>query len=301
MNHNNKIIIITGPTASGKTSLAVQLSMAIKGEIISADSRQVFRKMDIGTGKDLDEYGDIPYHLIDILDPSEEFSVAEFQRLTLKAINEIHSRRKFPIICGGTGHYIKALIENYQFRHASSDRYQAGTLERLSRQELYDLLEQNGLGKTRHWEKDSRRRMARAIEKARIGKKKSSDLLRLYHFPTRIYFTYIDRALLRKRIKVRLKERLERGMIEEVSNFISSGIDNKRLERFGLEYKWVLFYLKGDINYKTMEERLYVDICRFSKRQVTFLRYLEKSGHELIPVQSYTKLLNDVKQWLSAL
>ena len=294
-----KVIIITGPTASGKTALAVQLSKDIQGEIISADSRQVFRKMDIGTGKDLSEYGNVPYHLIDILNPNDEFSVSQFQKLALQSITDIISRGRVPIICGGTGHYIKALIENYPFNEDSTNRQFTEHLEQLGREDLYHLLKKHGLWKSHHWKQDSKRRIARAIEKAQKGEQTTPTLTPGYHYSTRIYFTKIERHELRKKIKKRLRERLDEGMIDEVTDLIQSGVSHDRLKRLGLEYKWILSFLSGVHSYTEMEKNLYTAICRFAKRQVTFLRYLEKAGHHLRPISSYQSLYTTISGWLS--
>ena len=299
MNDSQKVFVITGPTASGKTAFAVRMAKEIGAEIISADSRQVFRFMDIGTGKDLKEYGTVPYHLIDIRYPNEEFSVSDFRQYALQAIRNIHQKGKFPIICGGTGHYIKALIENYAFDHASTNRQFTSQLETMSRDELYTLLKKHALWDKHQWTRDSKRRMARAIEKMQTPKKSEPNISRRYNYPTRIYHTFLDREQLTQRIRQRLQKRLRQGMIEEISNLLKKKIDKKRLERFGLEYKWILYYLKGELSYGEMEEKLYVEICRFSKRQSTFLRYLAKSGHQLIPIRSYKELRSDAMHWIS--
>jgi tRNA dimethylallyltransferase len=286
---NASVIIITGPTATGKTSLAVQLAKQYFGEIISADSRQIFRRMDIGTGKDLDEYDLVPYHLIDILEPSAEFSVSDFQKMAIKDINNIIARKKLPIVCGGTGHYIKALIENYQFRAPKTDLKSTNQLEKKDRMFLYQKIKDLGLWEDHHWEKDSKRRMVRAIEKALLDPNENF-LLPPIAFKYTVFYTHLDRKIIRDRIKVRLDQRLTEGMVEEVQALLESGISENRLERFGLEYKWILFHLNGKLTYEAMRNKLYTEICRFAKRQMTFIRYLEKSGHHLIPIQNYQEL-----------
>jgi tRNA dimethylallyltransferase len=286
---NASVIIITGPTATGKTSLAVQLAKQYFGEIVSADSRQVFRRMDIGTGKDLNEYDLVPYHLIDILEPSAEFSVSDFQKLAIKDINNIIARKKLPIVCGGTGHYIKALIENYQFMAPKTDLKSTNQLEKKDRMFLYQKIKDLGLWEDHHWEKDSKRRMVRAIEKALLDPNENS-LLPPIAFKYTVFYTHLERKIIRDRIKVRLDQRLTEGMVEEVQALLESGISENRLERFGLEYKWILFHLNGKLTYEAMKNKLYTEICRFAKRQMTFIRYLEKSGHHLIPIQNYHEL-----------
>ena len=279
-------------------ALAVRLAKAIEAEIVSADSRQVFRHMNIGTGKDLEEYGSVPYHLIDIRSPSEEFSVVDFRQLALRAIGDILSRDRFPILCGGTGHYLKALIENYRFDHAPTDRRYTGRLEKLSRGELCAILESHRLWDGRDWAGESKRRMARAIEKAQAAKRPESDADERYDCPTRLYHVRLERKRLTERIGQRLRERLRMGMVEEVSGLLERGVDRERLERFGLEYRWILRHLEGGLSRSEMEQKLFVEICRFAKRQTTFLRYLEKSGHRLIPVRSYEELRSDALRWI---
>ena len=283
---NNPAIIITGPTATGKTALAVQLAHEYNGEIVSADSRQVYRRMDIGTGKDLDEYGEIPYHLIDILEPEAEFSVSDFQGMAIKCITAINNLQKLPIICGGTGHYIKALIENYQFTTPKTDLEATKQLEEKDREFLYQKLKDLRIWDRHHWEKDSKRRMVRAIEKA-MQAPKENQISRDKSFNYTVFYTHLDRQIIRERIQIRLDQRLAEGMVDEVQALLKSGVSKNRLERFGLEYKWILFYLTGKLSYQEMRGKLYTEICRFAKRQMTFIRYLEKSGHHLIPIQNY--------------
>ncbi|PCI28273.1 MAG: tRNA (adenosine(37)-N6)-dimethylallyltransferase MiaA [SAR324 cluster bacterium] len=294
-----KIIIITGPTASGKTKLAIRLAQKVGGEIISADSRQVYRGMDIGTGKDLQEYGNIKYHLIDILKAGEEFSVSKFQAEALKVLGRIRKRGAVPIICGGTGHYLKALIEDYSFEEPETDLQYTLDLEDKSREELYEELKQLQLWEQHHWEDDSKRRIARAIEKAKIPTKKQESQIRFQeHYLPQIYYTAPERSLLRRKIKKRLIERLEEGMVQEVENLLQQGIPYERLERYGLEYKWVSRYVHKQIASDHMIEKLHTEICRFAKRQVTFIRYLEKNGHSMIPITSMDTFLEEATLWL---
>lgn len=299
MNESRKVVVVTGPTASGKTACAVRLAKSIGGEILSADSRQVFRHMNIGTGKDLEEYGTVPYHLIDIRDPDEEFSVSDFRTCALLALRCILRKGKYPIVCGGTVYYIKALIDNYRFDHPPTNPRYSGRLEKRDREELYAALKERELWNGHHWERDSKRRMARAIEKAQTAKRGKPDVEEEYGYPTRIYYPLFERKQLKERIGRRLRERLRGGMVEEVSALLNMGIRRSRLERFGLEYRWILRHLKGELSFGEMERKLYVEICRFSKRQSTFLRYLERSGHRLTPFGSFDELLTDVKRWIA--
>lgn len=294
-----KVIILIGPTASGKTKLAVRLADSINGEIISADSRQVFRGMDIGSGKDLADYGTIPYHLIDIREPGESFSVSDFQIEARRALEDIISRKKVPIICGGTMYYVKALIEDYRFTDPKSSIPYTHQLESLDRNTLYDMIKARGLWDTHHWENDSRRRMARAIEKwdNNDSKKHSSVPPFSSSYAFRIFYTSVDRQDLRGRIRTRLTQRLEEGLIEEVQSLLTEKVRAEQLDRYGLEYRWVTKLLTGKIELSEMTDRLSTEIARFAKRQMTFIRFLEKQGHRLIPVSSFSDLREHLQDW----
>lgn len=297
--HKIKTIIIMGPTASGKTTLAVNLARSFNGEIISADSRQIFKKMDIGTGKDLDEYGDIQYHLIDILNPGEEFSVSKFIEAAHVSLSTIHNRKKFPIICGGTGHYIKALIEDYHSFKNNSDLEFTRNLEKLSRQELYLKLKKNGLWKNHHWQTDSKRRMARAIERHLIKANQPSKCYEFKkHYRPKIFYKAIERDRLKHKILHRLQQRINQGLIQEVEGLLADGIPFDRLQRYGLEYKWVSRYLYHQMSYDEMFQKLFVEICRYAKRQMTFIRYLKKAGHKIHPIEDESKFHSAVEDWI---
>lgn len=294
-----KLIIILGPTASGKTKLAVSLAQRIQGEIISVDSRQVYRKMDIGSGKDLNEYQNIPYHLIDIIDPSDEFSVSKFQNLATQSIQKIIGRNHTPILCGGTGHYIKALIEDYPFDYPGTDLAKTRKVEHMEREVLYQKLKEAGLWEERDWQQDSKRRMVRALEKNEeiIS---TSQMVSLFsnQFDYRLYYIQTDRQVVREKIWDRLQQRFEQGMIEEVQSLLEEGISTDRLMRFGLEYKWITRYLEKEVSYDEMNQKLYTDICRFAKRQMTFIRYLQKNGHQITAITDRGNFLAETTEWL---
>lgn len=220
-----KLIVLLGPTASGKTTLAVNLAERLNGEIISADSRQIYKYLDIGTGKDLSEYGDIPYHLIDHHKLGDHYSVAHFQKEAFDAIQNILSRGKQPIVCGGTGLYIEALLANYTFSH------------------LPDFL----------------------TEPVSIT------------IPYQVFGLNPELSLRRQRISARLESRLE-GMIKEVKVLLAEGAKEEDFVRLGLEYKWVVEYLRGDISRNRFESGLEVAIHQFAKRQMTYFRKMEKAG-----------------------
>ncbi|MGK0290670.1 MAG: tRNA dimethylallyltransferase [bacterium] len=296
-----KVIVILGETASGKTKKAVELAKEIQGEIISVDSRQVFRYMDLGTGKDLDEYESIPYHLINVVDPGEKFSVSDFQEQATKALQEITERGNIPILCGGTAHYLKALIEDYQFENDGTDLELTEALEKKTKEELYLELKRINLWEQHHWEQDSKRRMARAIEKATQQKNKVvTENQFTKNYSHKIYITQSDRDELREKIKVRLETRATQGMIDEVRFlYEKKGISFQQLDKYGLEYKWIGQYLQGKIQYQGMIDKLHTEICRFAKRQRTFLRYLIKQGHQLSPIQNQEEWIEEVKSWLT--
>jgi len=298
-NISQKVVVILGPTASGKTALAVLLARQVNGEIISADSRQIFKNMDLGTGKDIQEYQEIPYHLIDILDAGDDYSAADFQSMSLLALKEITAKTKIPIICGGTTYYVKSLIEDYKFGSLPSNIKKTTQLEKKNREELYKDLRERGLEQQRNWKNDSKRRIARALEKSEIREinYRVPDFLVKYN--PKIYVINIERDLLRNKIKDRLENRFNQGMIDEVQNLLKRGINRERLERYGLEYKWISLYLHDEIKFEVMNKRLFTEICRFAKRQKTFLRYLQKQGHEITQITDKAKFLEETTIWLN--
>ena len=290
-----KLLVITGPTASGKTKLAVSMARQFDGEIISADSRQVFRGMNLGTGKDIGEYGEIPYHLIDILNPAEGFSASQFKTLALSAIEQTFSRQKLPILCGGSGHYIKSLLQGYQFNHPPHNPYFSAALEGLPTDFLKTCAKRLGLnGPT-----DSNRRMARSIEKALTAPTEqplspSSPV----KFDAKVYLIQPERSLLRLRIRQRLRERLQEGMVEEVQSLLDQHIPIERLQSFGLEYRWVTAYLQKELSLTAMEKSLFQNICQFAKRQETFFRYMQKEGVLMRPFTTEEEMSDEVHRWL---
>jgi len=278
------MITILGPTATGKTSLAANLASLINGEIISADSRQVYRGMDIGTGKDLDDYNidgrKIPYHLVDIVESGYEYNVFEFQKDFLKAYATIDERGSIPILCGGTGLYIESVLKGYKLIDVPKNDLLREELELKDEAELIEILETY---KNLHNTTDTseRERLIRAIE---IQKYYDEHPDIDTHFPkidTKIFGISYDRRVVRMRITERLEERLQNGMIEEVEGLLSSGVKPDQLTFYGLEYKWVTDYLEGKLAYNEMFRRLNTAIHQFSKRQMTWFRRMEKQGFEI--------------------
>lgn len=272
------VLTILGSTASGKTRLAVALAERLGGEIISADSRQVFRGMDIGSGKDLHEYGRVPYHLIDILDAGGEFSVFDFQRRFLGAYEDVAKRRALPILCGGSGMYLDAVLRGYRMVEVSRNDALRDVLAKKTDVELVDELRR--LKPDLHNSTDllDRERTVRAIEIARGEIEQctvSEPLPRLWSTVIGIRW---ERDALRRRITDRLRERLDNGLIEEVERLHEGGIAWERLDYYGLEYRYVGWYLRGDMDKNDMFQRLNAAIHTFAKRQGNWFRRMERHG-----------------------
>ncbi|MGQ1888879.1 tRNA (adenosine(37)-N6)-dimethylallyltransferase MiaA [Thermophagus sp. OGC60D27] len=277
------LIVITGPTASGKTRLAAHLAARINGEIISADSRQVYEKMNLGTGKDYDDYivngQKIAGHLLDIRKPGYKYNVYEYQTDFFKVFEEIKSRGKFPIMCGGTGLYIQAVLDQYKMVHVPPNPSLREELQNKSLEELTNILQQfKKLHNTT--DTDTKKRAIRSIEIETYYQSHPEIEVELPKVVPLIVGIAIDRELRRKKITQRLKERLEEGMIEEVKRLIDEGIDPQDLIYYGLEYKYVTLYVTNQITYDQMFERLNIAIHQFAKRQMTWFRGMERKGHK---------------------
>ena len=276
------LLTILGPTACGKTALAVAVAERIGGEVISADSRQVFRGMDIGTGKDLAEYdlpsGHIPCHLVDIRDAGEEYNLYHFQNDFIAAFNGILSRGNKPILCGGTGMYVESIVRGYQLPDAPIDPEYRRSLEPYSDEELAERLA--GLIKLHnHTDTETRDRLVRALEIQEFRLNNPDAFTKLPDMRHLIIGLRSDRNVVVERIGIRLRQRLENGMIDEVQRLLDNGVPKERLLKYGLEYKHVARYLtEPDYSYEQMFENLYTDIRRFSKRQMTWFRRMERNG-----------------------
>jgi tRNA dimethylallyltransferase len=279
-------IAVIGPTASGKTRLACQLAHHLNGEIISADSRQVYKGLNIGTGKDLGEYSvngkPVPHHLIDIAEPEEQFYLHQFMAGLKTTFNEIHLKNRLPIICGGTGLYLDALRKDFSFTQIKENETIRQELETLSKDELVLRLEKYPADFTAHVDRDSIKRIIRGIEiaEARLEHpvKQDNDPL-----PYRPYYIGIksDAARRRELIRDRLLRRMDEGLIDEVNGLLQQGISHQRLEFFGLEYKFVSYYLQDKITKEILIEQLHTAISQFAKRQMTWFRKMEKEGVEI--------------------
>ena len=281
MSHN--LITILGPTATGKTRLAAKLAKEFNGEIISADSRQVYREMNIGTGKDIEDYTvdelQIPYHMIDILDPTEEFDVYKFSRLFYEIHGGIIDNNKIPFLVGGTGLYLNSILKGYTFANADFSEENLSQFNKYSIAELRDILLR--LNPNPHNTTDllNKERIIKAIILA--GSQDKS-----YPNKTKINFLVLGiklpRSVIKKRITARLKIRMKNGMIEEVEKLLKKGISCEKLEFFGLEYKYIGLYLKKELNYNDMFQTLNCAIHKFAKKQMTWFRKMEKEGIRII-------------------
>lgn len=279
------MICLLGPTASGKTKYAVHLAQDIGGEIISADSRQVYRGMTIGTGKDLKEYGDVPYHLIDIVDAGEKYDIFRYQRDFTRAYHNVVSKGKMPILCGGSGLYIEAVTRGYQLQEVPPNLPLREKLEKLSDQDL--IAEFESL-KTPHnvSDYDSRKRLIRALEIAIYHSEHPKEEDPTFNRQrvdfkdgeVKYFGINISREERNRRIDARLDARLSEGMVEEVQGLLDGGISPGDLIYYGLEYKYITLYLIGELSYVQMRERLAIAIHQFAKRQMTWFRGMERRG-----------------------
>jgi len=277
---NHPLITLLGPTACGKTKLAVRLAAAVNGEILSADSRQVYRGMDIGTGKDLSEYvyegTPVSYHLIDLVDAGYKYNVYEFQRDFYIAWEDVVSRGKQSILCGGTGLYLEAILRGYKLLEVPADQE---LRERLSTWSLPELEHQLSAFKTLHnsTDVDTVKRAIRAIEIETYYQDHPELSADYPHIPSVVFGMQLDREIRRQRITDRLKARLEEGMVEEIKQLLTR-VSPDDLLYYGLEYKFVGQYVLGQLTYEDMTKQLEVAIHQFAKRQMTWFRGMERRG-----------------------
>ncbi|HOD37073.1 MAG TPA: tRNA (adenosine(37)-N6)-dimethylallyltransferase MiaA [Syntrophales bacterium] len=280
------LIVILGPNASGKTRMAARLAKDIGTEIVSADSRQVYRGMDIGTGKDLSDYVvdgvGVPHHIIDIVDPDHEFSVYEFQRRFHDCFSEIAARGKIPILAGGTGLYIESVLRRFRMLPVPRDPDLRRELEGLGMEELARRLLQINPGIHNTTDLGSRERVIRAIEIARYTQDHPDEKVAMPEIRALVFGISRDRKTLRERIAERLRRRLDEGMIEEVRRLHDGGLTWEALERFGLEYRYVSRYLRKQLSREEMFNTLNIRIRQFAKRQETWFRGMEKRGIDII-------------------
>lgn len=298
------MITILGPTASGKTELAAHLAYDIDGEIISADSRQVYRGMDIGTGKDLADYTvnnkEIPYHLIDICEPGEKYNLFRYQQDFHKAYDSIRSRNKQPILCGGTGLYIESVLRGYNLSPVPQNPELRKSLEGKSLTELTDILvklkEQTGSVMHNTTDVDSCQRAIRAIEIESYNLHTPLEKRAMPPVDSLVIGVKVDRDVRRERITRRLKSRLENGMVDEIRGLINSGVKPDDLIYYGLEYKFVTLYVTGQLSYDEMFKQLEIAIHQFAKRQMTWFRGMERRGVEIHWIDSALDIDEKIKQ-----
>ena len=276
------LITILGPTASGKTPLAAALARRIGGEILSADSRQVYRRMDIGTGKDLSDYGEVPYHLIDICEPGTKYNLFQYQQDFFDAYEDIRRRGVQPILCGGTGLYIEAVLKGYHLSPVPQNQPLRDSLEGRSLDELTEMLRElkakSGSVMHNTTDVDSCQRAIRAIEIETYNLEHPMPLRELSPIPSTIIGVNIDRELRREKITRRLKARLDEGMIDEVRQLLDSGIPADDLIYYGLEYKFLTEHIIGRLTFDEMFRQLEIAIHQFAKRQMTWFRGMERRG-----------------------
>ena len=277
----SKLITIIGPTASGKTPFAVELANKIDGEIISGDSRQIYRLMDIGTGKDLNEYTignkQIKHHLIDIREPGDKYTLFDFQNDFHQAYQDVLSRNKTPVLCGGTGLYIESILKGYELKKVPKNEGLRVSLQHKSLDELTAILaEYKDLHNTT--DTDTKQRALRAIEIAAFQQEQNPSANNFEPIESLIIGVSIDRDNRRNKISSRLKARIDEGMIDEVRKILSLGIAPEDLIYYGLEYKFVTLHAIGQITFKEMFEQLEIAIHQFAKRQMTWFRGMERRG-----------------------
>ncbi len=295
-NNLPKLIVIAGPTASGKSDLAVWLAKRINGEIISADSRQVFKGMDIGTGKiTKKEMQHVPHYLLDVASPKKRFTVTRFQKLANQAIKTILKKNKIPIICGGTGFYIQSVIDGLIFPQVKPDLILRQKLEKKSAKELFSLLKKNDPKRAKTIDRYNKRRLIRALEISIKTNSPVPALKKQKNFDILFLGIKKDKEELQKRIEKRLLKRLDQGMIKEVKKLKSSGISYKKLYDFGLEYRYISLYLQNKITYQEMISLLQKEIEKYAKRQITWF----KKDKRIIWIKNKRELYSLVKNFLN--
>ena len=279
------LITVLGPTASGKTRFAVQLADRLAAEIISGDSRQVYRRMDLGTGKDLDDYriGDrsVPYHLIDIVEPGTKYNVFEYQRDFLEAYNDIHQRGRKAVLCGGTGLYIESVLRAYRLSPVPQN---PELRERLADKSLEELTALLATYKSLHntTDVDTAQRAIRAIEIEEYYRQTPLDRRPFPKIESLTLGVDVSREVRRERISQRLRKRLDEGMCGEVERLLAEGIKPEDLIYYGLEYKYVTLYVTGQITFDEMAQQLEIAIHQFAKRQMTWFRGMERRGTPIL-------------------
>jgi tRNA dimethylallyltransferase len=305
-----KIIVILGPTASGKSDVAIKLAKKFDGEVISADSRQIYRGMDIGSGKVVQDTrykmqdarylsDKIRHHLIDVANPNDDFNISHFKKLAEKATTDILKRGKLPIVCGGTGFWIQSIVNNINLPDVKPDINLRKKLEKESTEKLFTMLKKLDTERASNIDAKNKVRLIRAIEIAKtLGKVPTQSSLIGNQSSNNYEFLQIgidiSREILNEKIKKRLNHRLEIGMIEEIEKLHNEKISWERLESFGLEYRWIAKYLQKKISLAEMRERLYFDIIHYAKRQMTWFQ----KDQRILWLKDYTEIEKIIKIFL---
>jgi tRNA dimethylallyltransferase len=301
---NYDMLTILGPTASGKTAFAVQLAKELEAEIISADSRQIYRRMDIGTGKDLSDYQiegkNIPCHLIDIADAGYKYNLFEYQRDFKNVYEDLRRRSVFPILCGGTGLYLESVLKGYKMMLVPQNDELRESLSGKTLEELTQIL---SMYKTLHntTDVDTAKRAIRAIEIQEYYKTHPQEFVEFPEIKSLIVGVDISRDLRRERISQRLRTRLDEGMVQEVRDILATGVSPEDMIYYGLEYKYLTLYIIGEMSYESMVSELEIAIHQFAKRQMTWFRGMERRGFKIHWIDYELKMSEKVEQVLSLL
>lgn len=304
MTKPHQLITILGPTASGKTALAAQLAYELDGEIISGDSRQVYRGMTIGTGKDLDDYivdgHAIPYHLIDICEPGEKYNIFQYQQDFLRAWRGVQSRGKWPILCGGSGLYIESVLRGYALSPVEQNpelrrRLEGKSLDELTRI-LLNLKAETGSTMHNTTDVDTPQRAIRAIEIETFNAEHPTQPRQMEAPDSLVVGVAIDRDERRRKITTRLRRRLDEGMVDEIRSLLARGIKAEDLIYYGLEYKYVTLYAIGQLSYEEMFRQLEIAIHQFAKRQMTWFRGMERRGCRIHWIDAASSMEDKLQQ-----
>lgn len=306
-NEKYNLITVLGPTASGKTAVAARVASLLDGEVISADSRQVYRGMDLGTGKDYADYTvdgkPVPYHLIDIVDAGVEYNVYEYQKDFLQVFADIRSRSKLPVMCGGSGLYLEAVLKNYKLIQVPVNEKLRAELDDKQLYELTDILRSYKHFMHNQTDIESVKRAVRAIEIEEYYLTHPEIETGMPDIRSLVVGVKFDRLSRRKRITTRLKQRLKEGMLDEVQRLLDSGLTPEQLTYYGLEYKYMTLHLTGKLTYQEMFEGLNVAIHQFAKRQMTWYRRMEKQGTHIRWLDGYMPMeekIEKIMEWYSA-
>lgn len=299
------LVTILGPTASGKTAVAAHVAALSGGEIISADSRQVYRRMNLGTGKDYNDYLvngiKIPYHLVDITEPGYQYNVFEYQQDFLKVFNDLNKRGVFPVLCGGSGMYIEAVLKGYKLVQVPHNSQLRTELEKKSLDDLIIILKSYKPRLHNITDIVNKKRAVRAIEIEAYCRENPQDNIKMPEIRSLVIGINYDRLSIRQRITSRLQKRLDEGMVDEVRKLLDSGITPDELAYYGLEYKYLTMFLTGELTYDEMFRKLNTAIHRFAKRQMTWFRRMERQGTIIHWLDGYMPLEIKTKNILSLL